>query len=385
VQGLHGIRAYNAYNGRVLWEYYIEDIQKVNDQDTHLGTNLTQANWCVGKDRLYVRVEDTEGSPFDRYCIVLDTATGGFVRKIAVPHITGNDTWGYIAVDGGTLFGSVVADERQLEFGRKNHLHIDTSKMYDESRALYALDAETGALKWIYRAEHSIHHNAIAIGNGRVYLVDRPAPLSARDMRRSSVKTGALPAGCLVALNAESGDVVYRKSGRSIHGNLLALDTAHDMLVMTYYEAHPLLSLGLPADVAGRMTGFRASDGKVKWSIASGIKASAKSRPIIIGETVFIEPCSWNVTSGEKLDIPFERSYGCGMIAASRHMMLFRSGTLGYLDLDKPGSGTDNYGGIRPGCWINAIPAGGLVLMPDASDRCNCSYLMRATIALAPK
>ena len=28
-------------------------------------------------------------------------------------------------------------------------------------------------------------------------------------------------------------------------------------------------------------------------------------------------------------------------------------------------AGTENYGGIRPSCWINAIPASGLVLVPD--------------------
>ena len=43
-----------------------------------------------------------------------------------------------------------------------------------------------------------------------------------------------------------------------------------------------------------------------------------------------------------------------------------------------------NFGGIRPGCWINVVPAGGLVLMPDATDLCTCSYLIKASIALQP-
>jgi hypothetical protein len=63
--------------------------------------------------------------------------------------------------------------------------------------------------------------------------------------------------------------------------------------------------------------------------------------------------------------------------------MVFRSATLGYLDLSGD-YGTENYGGIRPGCWINVLPAGGLVLMPDATDRCTCSYLIKASIALQP-
>ena len=63
--------------------------------------------------------------------------------------------------------------------------------------------------------------------------------------------------------------------------------------------------------------------------------------------------------------------------------MVFRSATLGYVDLRNEPTTVD-YGGIRPGCWINALPAGGLVLMPDATDRCTCSYLIKASIALAP-
>ena len=45
----------------------------------------------------------------------------------------------------------------------------------------------------------------------------------------------------------------------------------------------------------------------------------------------------------------------------------------------------ENYGGLRPGCWINAIPAGGIVLVPDATAGCQCSYLNRAWVALQAK
>jgi hypothetical protein len=87
--------------------------------------------------------------------------------------------------------------------------------------------------------------------------------------------------------------------------------------------------------------------------------------------------------TGQKKDFHFERSYGCGILAGSPHLLVFRSATLGYRDL-RSESETENYGGIRPGCWINAIPAGGLLLLPEASNRCVCSYLIKATIALEP-
>ena len=57
--------------------------------------------------------------------------------------------------------------------------------------------------------------------------------------------------------------------------------------------------------------------------------------------------------------------------------------TLGYFDL-KQNQKSQDYGGIRPGCWINVIPAGGLVFAPDASAGCKCSYQNQAWIALQP-
>ena len=60
------------------------------------------------------------------------------------------------------------------------------------------------------------------------------------------------------------------------------------------------------------------------------------------------------------------------------------SALLGYIDLTR-GQQTENHGGIRPGCWVNAIPAGGLVLLADAASWCTCSYLNQATIALEPQ
>jgi hypothetical protein len=70
----------------------------------------------------------------------------------------------------------------------------------------------------------------------------------------------------------------------------------------------------------------------------------------------------------------------CHLVHPLRNLLVFRSGTLGYYDLTRK-AGTENYGGLRPGCWINALPVGGLVLVPDASSGCKCSYQNRAWVA----
>ena len=102
---------------------------------------------------------------------------------------------------------------------------------------------------------------------------------------------------------------------------------------------------------------------------------------MINDRTIYAQGGAWDLLTGKPRPFNFQRSYGCGILAGSRNMMLFRSATLGYFDLEKNKS-IDNYGGMRPGCWVNALPVGGVVLVPDASAGCRCSYLNRAWMAL---
>ncbi len=135
----------------------------------------------------------------------------------------------------------------------------------------------------------------------------------------------------------------------------------------------------LASELGGRMAAFDAATGKRRWEV----EAEYATRPVINGRTVYLQPGTWDVLTGEPKQFTFERSYGCGIPAGSRNLLVFRSATLGYIDLLE-GRQTHNYGGIRPGCWINTLPVGGLVLMPDATDRCTCSYLIKASVALQP-
>jgi hypothetical protein len=127
------------------------------------------------------------------------------------------------------------------------------------------------------------------------------------------------------------------------------------------------------------MAAFAAADGKRRWER----KASYESRPLINDYTIYAQGGAWDLLTGEERKFDFRRSYGCGVLAGSRHMLLFRSATLGYYDLSGKRK-TENFGGMRPGCWINAIAVGGLVLVPDASAGCQCSYLNQSWFALEP-
>ncbi len=72
------------------------------------------------------------------------------------------------------------------------------------------------------------------------------------------------------------------------------------------------------------------------------------------------------------------------MITATPNMMFFRSGFIGYYDLYHD-SGTRHFAGQRLGCWINAIPGNGLVMIPEASAGCVCQFSIASTVVMEPK
>ena len=114
-------------------------------------------------------------------------------------------------------------------------------------------------------------------------------------------------------------------------------------------------------------------------------EAKYRGRPLIIGDKVYAEPHSYELATGKKMVFSFYRNYGCGIVSGSPHLLLFRSGPLGFVNLDSDKVGKEAvelYGGTRPGCWINAIAAGGMVLLPNSYNVCSCSYLNRTNVAL---
>src|SRR5205085_9600060 len=92
-----------------------------------------------------------------------------------------------------------------------------------------------------------------------------------------------------------------------------------------------------------------------------------------------------NPLTGEDSNWQFSRpGHHCGVVTTTPNMMFFRSGFIGYYDLYAD-SGTKHFAGQRLGCWINAIPSNGLVVIPEASAGCVCLFSIAATIVFEPR
>ncbi len=370
IEGVHGLLGIDAYNGNKLWEYPIKNILKPYDQEHLLGTAGTGGNMCLDDDSVFVR--------HGNHCLRINMKTGKLIQKYIMPCKTG--VWGFVACEGGTLYGT-SADQTYIVRSLFRNIS-DMKDMLTQSRSLFALDIKTGKTKWNYEAGASIRHNAIAIGNDKVYFIDKPkenVDLPDNRQKKASLANEKTKPERLICLDAENGKVLWEQN-TDIYGTTLALSTKHKVLLMSYQYAQR--SFQLPSEKGDRLTGFRATDGKRLWDT----KNKYISRPIINDDTIYMQPYSYDLFTGkQKTDFRIigRQPGGCGPMSGSTHMLLYRSGTLGYTDLTK-NTGTQNYGPMRPGCWINAIVGGGLVLMPDATDRCTCSYLIKTSIALVP-
>jgi outer membrane protein assembly factor BamB len=370
VEGISALRAVDAYNGRNLWEFPLPNIQKAYSADHLSGTAVTGSNFCVASGSVYVHDKQR--------CYRLDAATGRQLGEFPAPlqRDGQSGSWGYIACDGKLLFGSLANTNHRVRYA---YVRADMSELSSESTTFFALDAQTGELRWRYDAEESIRHNTIAIGSGHVFLIDRA--IADEDKWDPADKSTKLPPvtvvkqapGRIVALDVATGKTVW-KSERDAFGTVLSFSPQHDALLMGYQSTR----FKLPSEVGGRLAVFRGSTGKRLWDK----EAKYITRPLINDRTIYAQGGAWNLLTGEDQPFKLDRSYGCGQLAGSKHMLLFRSATLGYLDLTR-GSGVENVGGIRPGCWINALPVGGLVLVPDASAGCQCSYQNRSWMALS--
>jgi outer membrane protein assembly factor BamB len=371
IGGVDGLCCLDAYNGRRLWTYPLKGLLADYDGIHHdVGIGETSGVFCLGDGAVFVRQRDR--------CYRIALATGKLLGEFKTPAAAEDvdRDWGYLAYSDGVLFGSVANRAHAVSPRYK------LSGLRTESVLFFAMDPKTGRVKWSYAPRGSIRHNAIAIADARVYLIDRP--LIPEDHVANPRRNGKhvakltqdkIPSGTLVAFSAASGAEIWRHETK-VFGTQLSVSEEHSVLLMNYQAVrHGFFAL--PSEIGNRLAAFDIESGRPLWDR----EAKYRSRPLINGDTIYAQGGAWNLKSGEPVSFDLGRSYGCGQISASKYLMLFRSATLGYLDLTR-GSGTENYGGIRPGCWINAIPAGGIVLVPDGSSKCRCSYQMKAWFAL---
>ncbi|MFC1452471.1 PQQ-binding-like beta-propeller repeat protein [Verrucomicrobiota bacterium] len=387
IQGENVIMAHDAYNGLKLWEREIPGAMR-------LGTSAGPSNLAADERSLFVVANGR--------CLRLDAETGATIHEYTATPDDEEDSadWGlYIARVGGLLYGSSSREGRAGSMARR----------FGGADRVFALDVKTGELRWEHTGEEMML-NTIAVGGGRLYFVQR----AVTDEQRDQALEGIEPATRLdrrgqpiepdvrlvAALDAKTGEPLWEHPeyvsdcvdiGKG--GGDLTLMYAKDVVVLA---AQPWNGHFWGEFLAGEFSrrsliALSADDGRPLWSGRKGYR----SRPIIVGDRIVAEPWAYDLKTGadrttvhpftgKKTKWQMSRpGHHCGNIVAAPNMLFFRSGMAAYYDLEKD-YGTVHLGGQRPGCWINIIPANGVVVMPEASSGCVCQYPLHCTTAFMP-
>jgi outer membrane protein assembly factor BamB len=378
--GNNRIIGVDAYNGTVLWETPIEDFRRV-------GAMRDSGSMVAASDLVYAVARDK--------CYLLESGTGKILRHFSTPTRPDKTArhWGYVAHVGDHLYGSAT----RVGAARRQHSRQQIDETYYDfipivtSDSLFCRDRLQGQLHWNYQPTGSILNPTITITANRVFLVESSDPITLQNPGGRATLQQLLGKGSrLVALDRLSGKVIWKKPTglqRAQHhlflghskGTLIAVSTRNQgkgAAQQVWYDIHA----------------FSAQDGKPLWqssqnqrSNIGGSHGEQDHHPAIVGDIVYVEPYAYHLDTGiRRENWRMDRNgHGCGTISASASACFFRAGHPTMCDL-----ATGKFSKVtqvsRPGCWINMIPAGGLLLIPEASSGCTCDFPIQTSMAFRP-
>ncbi len=433
VQGEELILALDAYNGVPLWQRRIPGAVRAR-------VDIDGGNLALAKEALYV-------AAYDR-CIRLAPATGETVRVYDLPGgSSGSYRWGCVSTDRNTLFG-IRAEPLKQPYAtelkaRYDDPDDDTLRAYTRSNAkwfpmanyplwenyspgkgsvtdkmmtgdmVFALDTETGAVRWTYPGKR-IANLTLSIGGGKVFFAESVVTdaLAGRalDERRTLIQEGlyeetedmkkaqgyeSSDTRLVVALNAQSGAKLWERAVDFTGCCGDAMGSAYQDDVLLFFGCvgnHDAYRFRENQLAYRRIVAMSASSGTILWSRP----VNYRTRPVVVGDRIIIEPRACDLRTGKILarldpiserEVPWEflrPGHTCAITSASASALFYRSSSIAIYDLARD-AGVAIFGGIRPGCWINMIPANGLVLVPEASVGCTCSFPLRGSFALVNK
>jgi len=374
IPGNERVFGVDAYNGAVLWETEVPESRRI-------AIMRDCGSMSVDDDFMYV----ASGAE----CLALDVLTGKVVRRLTIPGAANAEKheWGYVGKAGDFLLGSAVKKGGI----RRDYGHGGIREAYWDNRppvcsdSLFAIAPRTGKPAWTYQPTGggSIVNSSITAGPEGLHFVESPTP--SKEGRVSYDEILGNGKGHLVTLDLNSGKTIRRiplpakKAVQSLY-----LVTAKGVLALVNSRNEKTVHYDVRAYDAkeGKLIWERSQDNRLKLN---GSHGEQDKHPVVLNGELYVEPMIYNLRSG----IPAEgrklaRGRGCGALSASANALYFRShNPTAYLP------STGKFKKIttisRPGCWINAIPAGGMLLIPEASSGCTCAFPIQCSLAFAPR
>jgi outer membrane protein assembly factor BamB len=185
----------------------------------------------------------------------------------------------------------------------------------------------------------------------------------------------------LVALNADTGAVLWEVPVSPAQGTVVTY--------MMYAPNSDQLILSTSGTKYNLYT-FDASDGTAGWSTSyawySNNHGGHMQRPVVIDDKVFMVPRLLNLADGTIINSSIGNSRsGCPTYSASSDALVYRGsgGTICMQDLNT--GARDAWAKLRPSCWLNFTPTGGMLLVPEGAGGCSCNGWINTSVGFSTK
>jgi len=391
------IQAVDAYNGTRLWEVKVPE-------STRMMLSHNAGFMAAAEEALFVAAKST--------CWMLDAATGKLVHKFA--GVNPESDWGYVATTGNYLLGTSqkpAADQYSSGRRREGYRIFVQAKSLQSRPAvsdnLFVYELRTRQLSWSYDNGSVILNPTITVGGERVYFAESRN----RAVVEDPTGTASLPEFFakdvrLVALDLHCGRPLWSKPLGPLSAD--PQDT-HEHIMFLSYADGKLLSTRtghVKQKLSYRLQALDASDGSLLWEqlIPSRHRIYApliygkngqQAHPSIAGGRVYLLShitdalITMDLATGTMARDPalyqfWIHSKTCAVPTASADGLFFRRNSCYMFDLAS-GRAIDLTGVTRPGCWMSIIPAGGLLLMPEASSGCTCGFALQTSVVMLPR
>ncbi len=373
----------DAWNGTILWEKALPDFRRI-------GVLRDSGNMVLADDLVYCATASR--------CQALDVYSGELrlSLELPAPYRESGYHWGCSALSDGVLLGSAV--KQGGVYRKMNYQAIYESNYGDKvkvatSDVVFAMDRKSGQLRWQYQPGGSVINPSISVADGRVYLIESGDPLSLkRKQSRMSYPELVGQAGVrLVCLDLQTGAKIWTQEHRPADGMHTPFTLAKDGRLVLVYSCNRLAEGAKKPTMHYEVYVFSGENGALVWKDRKNYHqrpnldhGEQDRHPAMVGEQLVMEPYIYDLATG-KVSGQFKRvgGGGCGTISASGNALYFRAKNLASYDLNK--SKGDRITSVsRSGCWINMIPAGGLLLVPEGSSGCICNFAVQGSMAFAP-
>ena len=388
IPGENIIMCSDAWNGALLWEKSIPQSMRIVAQ--------TDSSYIsIDDDSLFVAAAEK--------CLVLDIETGKTVRQLKVS--SPNTEWGYLGLTPSMVIGSeAIKGSIRRNQNRQNTVSI-THRGYVPfitSSALFGKAKDNSEFGWIYRAKGGIVQTSICLYEDQLFFIESH---NEKTLHGEQTLKDLLSGGSsIICLNSNTGELLWKQDhdistlrhnvSISAHRGVLVCSGSKSI---NEHTPGVYVHKGKNGRLRYQLLTVDVSTGEKLWEVEMDPKlpgstnhGEADRRPILIQDKLFLEPYCYELKTGKPVTSYGMSSYGytanrrrrraCGQMTASNDAFFFRNASASRYDLETHTTSLVTKV-TRPGCWINMIPASGLLLIPEASSGCKCDYAIQTSMA----